>query len=124
MGKWALKTAVKRLAFEDNFIPDGTTWRESNYNKDLFVRNYIDDFPEGEYSIYTSFFLGVVLTLPFDPLLLEFLRDTRLYICQLTTNTIRIILGAAELNRRFNMNLGLRELKYCYALQYLTKSGI
>ena len=115
-GKWTLKTQAKRLAFEDRYIPDGFVWRESNHNEDPFMGNYIDDFPEGEYPIYTLFFLGARLTLPLDPLFVEFLRETKLHICQLTRNTIRIVLGTAELNRRFHLNLGLRELKYCYCL--------
>ena len=114
--KWILKTEAKRLAFEDRYIPNGLNLRESNFNEDPFMGNYIDYFPEGEYPIYTSFFFRAGLTLPLDPLLVEFLRETRLHICQLTPNTIRIVLGTAELNKRFHLNLGLRELKYCYYL--------
>ena len=115
-GKWTLKTQAKRLAFEDRYIPNGFVLRESNHNEDPFMGNYIDDFPKGEYPIYTSFFLGAGLTLPLNPLLVEFLRETRLHICQLTPNTIRIILGTVKLNKRFNLHLGLRKLKYCYCL--------
>lgn len=28
MGKWTLKTEPKRLAFEDEHIPDGTVWKK------------------------------------------------------------------------------------------------
>ena len=54
--------------------------------------------------------------MPFDSLLVEFLRETRFHICQLTLNAIRIIHGTAELNKRFNLSLGLKELKYCHFL--------
>ena len=64
-GKWTLKTQAKRLAFEDKYIPDRFVWRESNNKDDPFMGNYIDDFPEGEYPIYTSFFLWAELTLPY-----------------------------------------------------------
>lgn len=33
---------------------------------------------------------------------------------QLTPNTVKIILGVAELNRWFNLSLGLDEIKYFY----------
>lgn len=39
MGKWTLKTEAKRLAFEDDHIPDKTIWRESNHKcNDLPVK--------------------------------------------------------------------------------------
>ena len=53
-GKWILKTAAKRLAFEDKYIPEGTVWREVNYKEDPYMGNYIEDFPVGEYPIILS----------------------------------------------------------------------
>ncbi|KAM7497521.1 hypothetical protein LguiA_021941 [Lonicera macranthoides] len=38
------------------------------------------------------------------------------HLCQLTPNVVRIILGVAELNRRFDLRLGLNEIKYYYLL--------
>lgn len=34
----------------------------------------------------------------------------------MTLNVVRIILDIAELNKRFGLNLGLNEIKYCYSL--------
>lgn len=44
----------------------------------------------------------------------DFFIDTKFHLCQLTPNTIRIVLGVAGLNRRFDLTLGLKEIKYCY----------
>lgn len=56
------------------------------------------------------------LRFPVQPLICEFLRQTRLCPTQLSTNTYRIINGIAELNRRLNLNLGLAELFHQYSL--------
>lgn len=66
--------------------------------------------------INTSFFFGAGLSLPLDPLVVEFLTETRFHIYQLTPNIIRILLGASKLNRRFVLHLVLNEIKYCYSL--------
>ena len=51
MGKYALKTAAKRLEFEDLFIPDNNIWRECASNEDPTVF-----LPKEEYPIYIYFF--------------------------------------------------------------------
>ena len=81
MGKWTLKIAAKRLAFEDNYIPNGTIWRVSNHKEDPYTLNLINPLHARQYPIYTSFFLGDGLTLPFYPLLVEFLKETGFNIC-------------------------------------------
>ena len=80
------------------------------------LRTILMIFQKGNTPFILHFFFGVDLTLCFDPLLVEFFRDTRFHIWQLTQNAIRIILGTAELNIQFNMSVGLMELKYCYCL--------
>lgn len=61
--------------------------------------------------------MGAGLTFLFDPLLVDFLRENQLHICQLTPNAVRVVLGIAEFNRRFNLALGLNEIKYYYSLR-------
>ncbi|GMP56333.1 hypothetical protein CsSME_00020866 [Camellia sinensis var. sinensis] len=56
------------------------------------------------------------LRFPVQPLLCEFLRQTRLSPTQLSTNSYRIINGIAELDRRLGLNLGLAELFHQYSL--------
>ncbi|GMP81793.1 hypothetical protein CsSME_00036386 [Camellia sinensis var. sinensis] len=51
-----------------------------------------------------------------QPFLYEFLRQTRLYPTQLSTNSYRIINGIAKLNHRLGLNLGLAELFHQYSL--------
>lgn len=115
IGKWTLKTEAKRLAFEDEYIPDGTVWRESNHKEDPYKLSFIQPLPAGQYPIYTLFFLGAGLSLPFDPLLVDFFKEIRFHLCKLTPNVVRIVLGTAELNRRFGLNLELNEINYCYS---------
>ncbi|GMP89181.1 hypothetical protein CsSME_00040859 [Camellia sinensis var. sinensis] len=56
------------------------------------------------------------LRFPVQPLICEFLRQTRLCPTQLSTNTYRIINGIAELNHRLGLNLGLAKLFHQYLL--------
>lgn len=72
------------------------------------------EITEGTYHIYISFFRQAGLFL--DPLLVIFLRDTIFHLCQLTPNTVRIVLSVAELNRCFGLSLGCDEIKFCFSL--------
>lgn len=56
------------------------------------------------------------LRFPVQPLLCEFLRQTRICPTQLSTNSYRIINGIAELNRQAGINLGLAELFHQYSI--------
>lgn len=56
------------------------------------------------------------LRFPVQPLIGEFLRQTRLCPTQLSTNTYRIIMGIAELNRQAGLNLGLAEIFHQYSI--------
>ncbi|GMP57441.1 hypothetical protein CsSME_00021538 [Camellia sinensis var. sinensis] len=56
------------------------------------------------------------LRFPVQPLIYEFLRQTRLCPTQVSNNTYKIINGVAELNRRLGLNLGLAEILHQYSL--------
>ena len=56
------------------------------------------------------------LRFPVQPLICEFLRQTRLCPTQVSNNTFKIINGVAELNRRHGLNLGLAEIFHQYSL--------
>ena len=62
------------------------------------------------------------LRFPVQPLICEFLRQTRLCPTQVSNNTYKIINGVAELNRRLGLNLGLAEIFHQYSLSR-NKSG-
>lgn len=53
---------------------------------------------------------------------MDFLMNTRFHIGQLTINTVRIVLGVVELNMRFNLSLGIEEIKYCYSISQVEKN--
>ena len=56
------------------------------------------------------------LRFPVQPLICEFLRQTRICPTQLSTNSYRIIMGIAELNCQAGLNLGLAEIFHQYSL--------
>ena len=56
------------------------------------------------------------LRFPVQPLICEFLRQTRLCPTQLSTNTYRIIMGIDALNRQTGLNLGLAEILHQYSI--------
>ncbi|GMP83763.1 hypothetical protein CsSME_00037559 [Camellia sinensis var. sinensis] len=56
------------------------------------------------------------LRFPVQPLICEFLRQTRLCPTQVSNNTYKIINGVAELNRRLGLNPGLAEIFHQYSL--------
>ena len=102
MGKFSLDTNEKRVEFERKYIPDGTPWRVVNRGEDPFS----PFIQPGACPSYVSFFMEAELRFPYHLFQVQFLRLTRLHITQLATNTVRIILGVAELNRSFHMQLG------------------
>ena len=56
------------------------------------------------------------LRFPVQPLICEFLRQTRICPTQLSTNSNRIIMGIVELNRQAGLNLGLAEIFHQYSI--------
>lgn len=74
-----------------------------------------------QYPIYISFFTAIGHKLPLDHLLVDFLRETRFHLGQLTPNTIRIVLSTAELNRQFNLALGINKIKYYSSFSLVDK---
>ena len=56
------------------------------------------------------------LRFPVQPLICEFLRQTRLCPTQLSTNTYRIIMGIDALNHQTGLNLGLAEILHQYSI--------
>lgn len=112
-GKYALVFSTRIDEFQEEFIPDGLIWRKCSEDENPFEEIVII---EGTYLVYISFFRAARLKLPFDSLLVDLLRQTRFHIGKLTPDTVRIVLGVAELNRHFGLSLGINEIKYCYGL--------
>lgn len=80
--------------------------------------------PVRQYPIFNSFFKAAGFRLHLDHFLVDFLKETRFHLGQLTSNTVRIILGTAKLNRLYNLALGMNEIKYCYSLSLVDENGI
>lgn len=112
MGQFALRTSERIQEFGQLYIPKGLTWHENNPRESP----YDGPIRSGTYPIRISFFTQVGLRLPLDTLIVQFPKAIRLHLGQVTLNVIRIILGVAKLNRRFNMSLGLYEIMYFYFL--------
>lgn len=56
------------------------------------------------------------LRFPVQPLIFEFLRQTRLCPSQLSTNSYRIIMGVTALNQQEGLDLGLAEIFHQYSI--------
>lgn len=79
----------------------------------------LDTIPWGNPGFDPFTLLSIIetgLRFPVQPLLCEFLRQTRICPTQLSTNSYRIINSIAELNRRAGINLGLAELFHQYSI--------
>ncbi|GMP32746.1 hypothetical protein CsSME_00006368 [Camellia sinensis var. sinensis] len=77
------------------------------------------DTPWGELDKCPFTVMSIVeggLRFPVQPLICEFLRQTRLCSTQVSNNTYKIINGVAELNRLLGLNLGLAEIFHQYTL--------
>lgn len=78
--------------------------RDYNVPDDVYLSpTELDTTPWGKPGFVPFTLLSIVetgLRFPVQPLLCEFLRQTRLCPTQLSTNSYRIINGIAELNRR------------------------
>ena len=78
-----------------------------------------DVIPWGNQGFVPFTLLSIIKTglrFPVQPLICEFLRQTRICPTQLSTNSYRIIMGISELNRRAGINLGLVEIFHQYSI--------
>lgn len=76
MGKYALKSDVRGKEFSEKYLPKDLKWSDNEDGKDPYNNNVA--FAAGTYLIYNSFFKQVRLKIPFDPLLVDFFRKTKL----------------------------------------------
>lgn len=79
----------------------------------------LDTIPWGKQGFVPFNVISIVeydLRFPVQPLLCEFLRQTKLCPTQLSTNSYRIINDIAALNHRAGLNLGLAERFHQYSI--------
>lgn len=119
MGRYALKSDVRGKKFSYKYLPKDLPWEECEEGHDQF--NDGISIKANTSLIYTSYFMQVGLCILFDHLLVDFLKRTRLHIAQLTPNPVRIILGIAEINRRFGIHLDFHDIRYCYGFNISQK---
>ena len=104
--RFALDSDEERDDFERRYISEGFAWRTLNEGEDPFSPFINPDITP----------LCLILHGRFPHLLVQFLRLTRLHITQLAINSLHIIMGVVKINRRFHIQLGLNEIKYCYGM--------
>jgi len=114
MGKHVLRTEAQIAEFNEKYIPKGYIWKPVPEGENPYDPTY--PLGPNDYPIHTSFFKEAGLRLPLWPLLVDFLRCTKLVLTQLSPNVVRIIGGIEALNRIHGTDLGLDELKFCYSL--------
>ena len=114
MGQYALLTEKQKKDFEKTYLPPGYTWEVCKDDVDPFKPTWSGEgFP-----VFISMFKEAGLRLPLDPLLCEYLRETKLSLGNCGLNVVRVVLSVAEMNRRFGLELGREEINYCYQLIY------
>ena len=102
--------------------PGGLAEFRKNYNIPDDVHLILagkDVIPWGNAGFVPFTLLSIIetgLRFPVQPLICEFLSQTRLCPTQLSTNSYRIIMGIAELNRQAGLNLGLAEIFHQYSI--------
>ena len=121
MGRYELQSKERKKEFQTNFLPKELKWEEYSGAIEIIIEKI--DIDLGTYPIFTSYFMQVGLKIPFDPLLVDFLRRTRLQIGQLAPDTVRTILVVVEINRWFVMQLDLWDIKYCYNFGIFKSKG-
>lgn len=121
MGRYALVTEEMKKKFQKDFLFEGLEWEEYGGTGDLISNNV--DIAADTYPIYTSYFLQAGLSIPFDPLLVDFLYITKLHIGQLAHNSVKTIIGIVEINRRFRMQFDFLDIKYCYNFRFSKSEG-
>lgn len=113
MEKYALKLNIRGQEFSRKYLPKDLPWSECEERKNPFHNDVF--ITVGTYPIFTSFFMKAGLKVPFDYLLVNFLRKIRLYLSQITPNALRIVLAIAELNKCYKLSLDFDVIRYCYS---------
>lgn len=97
MGKFVLKTDALIREFVQKHIPNELVWNQCAEGETLMKMNSLSRVGLTQ-SSPLSLIIQAGLRIPFDPLLVEFFKNTRLHLSQITLNTLRIVLGVAKLN--------------------------
>lgn len=114
MGKYAMDNPTRLAEFKQK-IPKDLKWEMAPPNSNPFHNSY-GWIKEGTYPIHCSFIFQVGLTVPFDPLLADFLHRTRFHLGQLTPTVVKAVLGVSKLNKRCNLYLDFDDIRYYYGL--------
>ena len=112
MSKLATPSDVQ--AFCEEFLPPslGFKWRIAAPGEDVPLK---EPSPVS-FGAYAGQFKEWGLKLPVDPILVELMAETNVPLCCLAPNVIRTVAGIRKLNRKLEINLGLREIAFCLKL--------
>jgi hypothetical protein len=100
-----------RLDFTKKYLPPakGYRWRLLGDGE----RGPVDEPSTSCFGTSVGHFMDAGLSLPMDPLFLEFMNMTGIPFNKINLNTVRTIAAISILNKRYNVSLGIREILYC-----------
>ena len=113
----------ERVDFGSTHLPParGFRWRFAREDE-------VDASGEGPstsgFMVSAGHFIDAGLSLPLDPLILEFMARTGIPFSRIGLNIIRIITATSAINKRFDVRVGLREILFCEKVVFPSDSDI
>jgi hypothetical protein len=121
MVKITLLSEEERLDFGEKYLPpvQELMWRTPLPHEMI----PLEEPTTSSLGIYVDHFLEGGLSLPFVPLLCDLMNATGIPLSHFNLNAIRIVHAMVVLNRKLDINLGIRELFYCWSLRKASSTG-
>jgi hypothetical protein len=110
MGRLDIGLFRERVEFGSEHLPParGFKWR---FAREEEVDN--EEPSTSGFMVSAGHFTDAGLSLPLDPLILEFMHRTGIPFLRIGLNIIRIITATSAINKRFDVRVGLREIFFC-----------
>ena len=109
MGRLDIGLFRERVEFGSEHLPParGFKWRFAREDE---VNN--EEPSTSGFMVSAGHFTDAGVSLPLDPLILEFMARTRIPFLRIGLNILRIITATSAVNKRFDVRVGLREILF------------
>jgi hypothetical protein len=111
MSKLTLSTPKDVVVFGEEFLPpaSGFKWRLAGPEEESPLKAPTAT----NFGAFAGQFRDAGLRLPVDPILVELMARTNVPFSWLAPNVIRTVAGVKSLNKKLEINLGLKEIIFC-----------